>query len=62
MSDSSLSKIKWEGENPISCDKLPLRPINRPFGARDHMVQNTPNWSAKECARLRDKTQLTSKV
>ena len=35
---------------------------HRPFAARDHMVQNTPNWSAKECARLRDKTQLTSKV
>ena len=33
-----------------------------PFAARDHMVQNMPNWSAKECARLRDKTQLTSKM
>ena len=35
---------------------------DRPLAARDHMVQNTPNWSAKECVRLGDKTQLTCKV
>ena len=39
-----------------------IRQCNRPCAARDHMVQNMPNWSAKESYRLWDKTQLTSKV
>ena len=34
---------------------------NRTFAAGGHVVQDTPYWNAKECARLQNKTPLTWK-
>ena len=64
-----INPRSWKGRISLRVEfygcrdgKRKHRNRNRPFAARDHMVQNTPNWSANECARLRDKTQLTSKM
>ena len=32
--------------------KFIIASCNRPFSARDHMVQNNPNWNAKKSAIL----------
>ena len=36
--------------------------LNRPFAARGRMVETTPYWRAKECARPQNKMKLTRKV